>query len=108
MGFMFWRLLGGFYCIRATRIISNNQRKFPFDVYSCVIEYNPDFRPGMKIFFPVMLESQEGTWLDFNVEGTYYVTEDEHVLSAFDEDKIAMKKKMTGKKLSILMQDVKK
>lgn len=73
-----------------------------------LIEYNPDFRPGMKIFFPVMLESQEGTRLDFSVEGTYYVTEDEHVLSAFDEDKIAMEKKMTGKKLSVLMQDVKK
>lgn len=73
-----------------------------------LLEYNPDLKPGMKIIFPVSLEFQEETRLYFSVEGMYYVTEDDYVLSAFDEDKHAVKQKMTGKKLRALMREVKK
>lgn len=72
------------------------------------IEYNPDLKPGMKIIFPVSLKSEEETRLSFSVEGMYYVTDDETVLSAFDEDKHAVEPKLTGKKLWMLMEDVKK
>ena len=72
------------------------------------IEYNPDLKPGMKIIFPVNLKSEEETRLSFSVEGMYYVTDDETVLSAFDEDKHAVEPKLTGKKLWMLMEDVKK
>lgn len=72
------------------------------------LDYNPKLSKGMKMIIPAVPDSQKETRVQFGLKGMYYVTEDEHVLSAFDESTALMKEKLTGKKVDTLLRELKK
>lgn len=71
------------------------------------MEANPTFYSGMRVVVPVMVDDDVSTRANFYVYGTYYVTGDGYVLSAFDEE-AAQTRAMTGVKVEALLEQLKK
>ena len=71
------------------------------------MEANPKLNSGMRVVVPVMVDDDVSTRANFNVYGTYYVTEDGYALSAFDEE-VAQTRAMTGVKVEALLEQLKK
>lgn len=71
------------------------------------VDYNPQLSEGMKVVVPVIQDSDKPGRTQFGVQGMYYVTEEDYVLSAFEESAMDMKP-MSGMKVGELLKKLKK
>lgn len=71
-------------------------------------EYNPQLSNGMKIVVPVVKDDKKEGRTHYTVDGMYYVTQDEYVISAFDENIMNSKSAMSGLKVDVLLNKLKK
>lgn len=73
-----------------------------------LIDYNPHFSPGDRVVVAVSADEEKHFRTYFDVVGTYYVTENDYVLSAFDEEALPdMEKTFTGEKVDVLLKELK-
>ncbi len=68
-----------------------------------LIDYYPRLKDGMKVVVPVIKDKEKETRASFSVVSMYYVTENDYVLSAFDE-KSAQMSELTGIKVDSLLK----
>ena len=72
------------------------------------INYNPTLSDGMKVVVPVLEDEPSINREWFHVIGMYYVTEDDYVISAYDEDKFLTRNNMSGMKVDDLLKELAK
>ena len=62
----------------------------------------------MKVVVPVLEDEPSINREWFHVIGMYYVTEDDYVISAYDEDKFLTRNNMSGMKVDDLLKELAK
>lgn len=73
-----------------------------------VVDYNPTFTDQMTVIVPASQEEEDPQQFAYSVYGTYYVTEDGYVVSAFDEQRAEMKESLNGIRVERLLDELKK